>query len=415
MDAGGLMLQSVVLRVVLGLALALALVVFAAHPKIRKWEQRLGVTLLLATGLPFLLLGAVFHLDAVGILTDNVLHDLRPAFEFGLGWIGFVVGMRFEVRRLDRFPVGLGPAIVAQAVSPMVVTGIVGGLFLYGIGLTLDRELTLYSLLLAACAAASAPVSIAGLVFSYGQKVASLIEEITALDEVAALAVLALLAFIERPQVETAWVLPASAWFLLSLGLGTLLGVLVYLLVRGARNEAEEICFLMGGVALSAGVAGYLSLSIPVTCALAGALLTNLPLSDRAGLDALLISVERPLYLIFLLVVGASWYPWDWQGWALGLLFVLARFLGKLIGSFWAKRVGPPELPPTYALSVALFPQSPIAIVVIISAANFFPLDPTITHWIIHAVLLAGILTDIFAKLLPKPTIKLPLLPGATP
>jgi hypothetical protein len=409
------MLQSAVLRVVLGLALALALAVFAAHPKVRRWEQKLGVTLLLATGLPFLLLGAVFHLDTIGILTDKVLYDLRPAFEFGLGWVGFVVGMRFEVRRLDRLPAGLGPAIVAQAIAPMLVVGLAGGGFLYLVGLSLDRALWLYSLLLAACAAASAPVSLAGLVFSYGKKVADLIEEITALDEVAALAVLALLAFIERPHVQTTWVLPVSAWFLLSLGLGTLLGVLVYLLVRGAKNEAEEICFLLGGVALSAGVAGYLSLSIPVTCALAGALLTNLPLADRAGLDALLTSVERPLYLIFLLVVGASWYPWDWQGWALGLLFVLARWIGKLIGSFWAKRVGPADLPPTYALTVALFPQSPIAIVVIVSAAGFFPLDPVVMHWIIHAVLFAGILTDILAKLLPKPTIRVPALPEAPP
>jgi hypothetical protein len=409
------MLQSAVLRVVLGLALALALAVFAAHPKVRRWEQRLGVTLLLATGLPFLLLGAVFHIDTVGILTDKVLYDLRPAFEFGLGWVGFVVGMRFEVRRLDRLPVGLGPAIVAQAIAPMLVVGLAGGGFLYLVGLSLNKDLWLYSLLLAACAAASAPVSLAGLVFLYGKKVADLIEEITALDEVAALAVLALLAFIQRPHVQTNWVLPVSAWFLLSLGLGTLLGVLVYLLVRGAKNEAEEICFLLGGVALSAGVAGYLSLSIPVTCALAGALLTNLPLADRAGLDALLLSVERPLYLIFLLVVGASWYPWDWQGWALGLVFVLARWIGKLIGSFWAKRVGPADLPPTYALAVSLFPQSPIAIVVIVSAASFFPLDPSVMHWIIHAVLFAGILTDILAKLLPKPTIRVPALPAAPP
>jgi hypothetical protein len=409
------MLESRILRVLLGLTLALALVVLAAHPKARRWEERLGVTLLLATGFPFLVLGAVFHSEGVGILTDAILYDLRPAFEFGLGWIGFVVGMRFDVRHLDRLPVGLGPAIVVQALAPMLVVGALGGGLLYAVGLRTVDGLYLHSLLLAACAAASAPVNVPAMVFFYGTKTSGLLQEITLFDEVAALAALALLTFVERPSVATAWVLPLSAWFLLSLGLGTLLGVFVYLLLRGAKSEAEEICFLLGGVALSAGVSGYLALSIPVTCALAGAMLTNLPLRDRTGLNALLVSIERPLHLIFLLFVGASWRPWDWQGWVLGLVFMFSRLLGKVIGSFWAKRVGPAELPPTYPLALTLFPQSPIAIVVIVSAAPFINADQTLLQWTIHAVVVAGIFSEIAAKLLPRPTIKMSSLPMASP
>ena len=215
------MLESRILRVLLGLALALSLVVLAAHPKARRWEERFGVTLLLAAGFPFLVLGAIFHVEAVGILTDAVLYDLRPAFEFGLGWIGFVVGMRFDVRHLDRLPAGLGPAIVVQALAPMLVVGTLGGLLLYGAGLRAVDGLYLHSLLLAACAAASAPVNVPAMVFSYGTKTSGLLQEITLFDEVAALAALALLTFVERPSVATAWVLPLSAWFLLSLGLGT--------------------------------------------------------------------------------------------------------------------------------------------------------------------------------------------------
>jgi hypothetical protein len=402
------MLQSRILQVILGLSLALALAVLATHPRIRKWEQRLGVTILLATGLPFLALGAIFRLDSIDILTDAVLEDLRPAFEFGLGWVGFVVGLRFDIRRIDKLPKSIGPAIVAQSLSPMIVVGIGSGFLLYGLGLRPGEGLYVHTLILAACAAASAPVNAVALTFAYGTKASSLVGEITALDEVAALSLLALISILKRPDAAfTAWTLPASAWFLLLLGLGVLLGVLVYLLLRGAKNEAEEICFLIGGVALSAGVAGYLALSIPVTCALAGAMLANLPLRDRAGLDSLLNSVERPLYLIFLLIVGASWSPWDWQGWALGLVFVFTRLLGKFIGSFWAKRVGPEALPSTYPLALSLLPQSPIAIVVIVSASPLLDTDHTLFQRTIHAVIIGGILSEVIAKLLPKPTIKI--------
>ena len=41
--------------------------------------------------------------DAVKELND-ILHDLEPAFEFGLGWIGFVVGLELDVRTLDKIP-----------------------------------------------------------------------------------------------------------------------------------------------------------------------------------------------------------------------------------------------------------------------------------------------------------------------
>src|SRR4051812_13932628 len=108
--------------VVIGLAAALALAVMSSLPQVKALEQRLGVSVLLSTGLPFLLMGTIFRLDGVGILTPDVLADLRPAFEFGLGWIGFVVGMQFDVRRLDRLPRKLGAVIAIESIVPMVFT-----------------------------------------------------------------------------------------------------------------------------------------------------------------------------------------------------------------------------------------------------------------------------------------------------
>src|SRR5699024_2384599 len=78
--------QTGLLRVVLGLALAFGLAIAAAHPTVRRIERRLGLTVLLSSGLPFLALGVVFRLPSVGILTDAVVDDLRPALEFGIGW-----------------------------------------------------------------------------------------------------------------------------------------------------------------------------------------------------------------------------------------------------------------------------------------------------------------------------------------
>src|SRR3954467_13648821 len=67
------------LRVVLGLAAAFILAIAAAHPFVRRVERRLGLTVVLSGGLPFLGMGYLFRLPSVGILTDDVVADLRPA------------------------------------------------------------------------------------------------------------------------------------------------------------------------------------------------------------------------------------------------------------------------------------------------------------------------------------------------
>ena len=162
------------------------------------------------------------------------------------------------------------------------------------------------------------------------------------------------------------------AWVFFTLGIGGVLGILTYVLVRSARSQAEEMALLLGSIALSAGMSGYLSISPLVTCAIAGALLTNLPYKRMRALKETIAQVERPLYLIFLLVAGALWNPRAWQGWVLALVFVLSRVGGKLMGAHVAKRVGPEDLPDADTLGLALSAQSPIAIATIVSYVTIY-------------------------------------------
>jgi hypothetical protein len=392
-------------RIVVGLALALGLAVLLAQPRVKALERRLGVTVLVSAGLPFLGMGAFFALDSVGILTPDILLDLKPAFEFGLGWVGFVVGLHFDVRKLDRLPSSIGPVIALESVVPMVTTAGLCAMALIGLGVPwTGADFARDALVLAACAAPSAPISMEVWERRSGRLAARMLNEITSIDEVAGLAVLGAVAILYRPEVTaTRWVLPPSAWLLVTLGLGGILGILTYVLLRGASKAGEELAFLLGAVALSAGVSGYLALSVPVVCAIAGALLANLPLRDLDGLKKLMYDVERPIYLIFLLVVGASWRPGEWQGWVLAPAFVLARVAGKRLGAIWSKRVGPPELPSARLLALALAPQSPISIVVIVSAATLYNGNaPERVRWAINAVIIGGVLTEVVVRILER-------------
>ena len=67
------------------------------------WEQRLAFDRQLGLTPPADLLHRlkyrlIARLPAVGILTDDVIAEVTPVLHFGLGWLGFLVGFRFDVR-----------------------------------------------------------------------------------------------------------------------------------------------------------------------------------------------------------------------------------------------------------------------------------------------------------------------------
>jgi hypothetical protein len=181
----------------------------------------------------------------------------------------------------------------------------------------------------------------------------------------------------------------------MTLGLGALLGIVLYLLVRDVEDRTEELALLMGGVALAAGMAGYLALAPVVVCALAGAVLINLPDTRGERVVQTLHSVERPIYCLFLFIVGAAWRPDEWQGWILGLVFALSRGYGKVLAARIASWIEK-DLPEWRPLAVSLLPESSIAIVVLFSATALDGAGASApVRWAINAVIVGSVLTEL--------------------
>ena len=248
---GGASQQTGLLRVVLGLAVAFALAVLAAHPVIRRLERKLGLTVILSSGLPFLALGLVFRMPSVGILSEDVVDDLRPALEFGIGWLGFVVGMQFAVRELDLAPEKTGNVVFAESSVPILTTTIACSLLLFALDLkeadlgikTLpelwhrftERPAFRDALALGACAAQAAPVAAVAIAKSVGNTnpdtgiagpkpppmMAQLIDYVSRLDDVAGVILLGLICAFFRPtDAYSTWKLPHIAWLFVTLGMG---------------------------------------------------------------------------------------------------------------------------------------------------------------------------------------------------
>lgn len=384
---------SEVARVVVALAVAVSLAVLGAHPRVLRWERRFGLTVLASSGFPFLLLGLFFR--ELDVLTPRVLTDLRPLFEFGLGWVGLTIGTNLELRRFDKLPAAFAPVIALASLLPILCAAIACSLVLVWLGVTPGHGLTRDALILMACAAVSAPANLELLLRRWKSSM-QLVLEVTRVDQLAALAILGFIAIMFRPdRTATLWHLPRSGWFLMTLGLGALLGMVLYLLVRNVGERTEELALLMGGVALASGMAGHLALSVSVVGALAGAVLINFPLRNSERIVQTLRDVERPLYFLFLFIVGTAWRPDEWQGWLLGGVFALSRGYGKVIAArlvSWMDR----DLPHWRPLAVSLLPESTVAIVVLFSATAIGGGGASAPiRWAINAVIVGSVLTEI--------------------
>lgn len=380
-------------RVVLALAVAMALAVVGTHPRVIRWERRFGLTVLATSGFPFLLLGIFFR--ELGVLTHDVLTDLRPLFEFGLGWVGLTIGTHLDLRRFDRLPPAAAPVIALASLMPMLLAAVACSFTLAALGALPGKGLVRDGLILMACAAVSAPANV-DLLLRRWKTAAQLVLEVTRIDQLAALAVLAFVAIMFRPdRTVTLWHLPRSGWFLMTLGLGAVLGIVISLLVRNVEDEKERLALLMGAVALASGMGGYLALAVPVVCALAGAVLINFPMRHRDRIATTLREVERPLYLLFLFILGAAWRPDEWQGWVLGIVFAVSRGYGKVVGvrvATWIDK----DLPDWKPLAASLLPESTIAIVVLFSATAIDGASANApVRWAVNAVIVGSVLTEI--------------------
>jgi len=386
------------IKAILGLVILLTLAYLAGNQRVVRLEQRLRISQVITAGFPFVLFGLIAHMDGVGILSDPILHEIRPLLPLGLGWIGFTIGFRFDLRRLENLPEGVGTALVLTTILPfLAVVGATSLLFglLDGVG---DTTFLRDAILLATAGAMTAR-TVPALISTRGAEpaVVDRVTRIIKLEEVIAFVGLILVASFFRPDEALAgWRVPAVGWVFVTLGVGTILGGLVFALMRSINGTAETLVVILGSICFAAGMASYLRISPIVVCFIAGALLANLPGTWKDQISGALTRLERPIYLIFLVIAGAYWRVDQWQGWVLMLLFVGTRLATRFIGVRLFMGQYPDSLTPVEQRNLAASPMGALSIAIVINAQDLYS-GETIP-WIVNAIIGGSLLTEIVVQ-----------------
>ena len=164
-------------------------------------------------------------------------------------------------------------------------------------------------------------------------------------------------------------------------------------------SSAEYLVLALGSISFGAGIAGILRLSPVVVCFVAGVLLANFPGSYKERLRATLIRLERPIYFLFLMVVGALWYAGDLIGWVLMAAFVAARLLAR-----WAAMRfgwgGHLELEAPARRALVFGPMGGLGVAIVVNAGILYP--GRSVSWMVTAVLGGAIVSEVLVQLVMR-------------
>ena len=398
-----------VIRTLLGLVALIVLAYVGGHPRITKLEERLGIAQVMTSGLPYVFLGLLAQQPALDVLNESTLRSILPLLQFGLGWIGFQTGFSLEAGALDRVARGTGTVVILLSSFPFLVISGASALFLWAVGLGPDPvALARDACLLGLAGALSAPT----LERVIGQRMSApaleLARAIALLDDVLGVAALACLAaFLHVGTAADArghWQLPGVGWIFVTFGMAVSIGLVVYVVLRGTDSGGEKTSLLLGSVALTAGLAGYLSLSPLVICFFAGVLLRNLPGDDKPELEGTFRRLERPIYLLFLVIVGALWRIDDWRGWLLLPVFVGARLIGRYAGARTARRLPASERPgaldDTEDRDLVAPPMGQLALAFVVTAQTLYesPAVQAVVTSVIGGAVLVEVLVQVSSR-----------------
>jgi hypothetical protein len=394
---------AVVIGTLLGLLALIALAFLGGHARVQEFERRLGISQVITAGFPFVLLGLFARSPAVNLLSDALLAELSPLLRVGLGCIGFVAGFRFSAQfRVQPSPPVVRLAAWATLVPFASVVGLCGALLLAlsrGAGEPWrDPVFVRDAIILGTAGAMTARTSTE--IFR-ALDVERVLARVLRLEELAGILGLAIVASYFRSADEV-WHLPGTAWLLLTVGLGTTLGFIAYAILQRPREGPEFVVVTLGTIGFGAGIAGYLRLSPVVVCFIAATCVGLLPLEHKERLRTALRRLERPVYLLSLIVIGALWQVDDARGWLLIPVFTAARLIGKWLGTSAGARYSGIDLSRDERQVLAVSPMGPLAVAIVVNAQLLYPaasMSP-----IVAAVIGGAIATEVIVQLASRRT-----------
>ncbi|MBD3258982.1 hypothetical protein GF377_11155 [candidate division GN15 bacterium] len=332
----------------------------------------------------YMLTGLIFGPSLLGVISSQTLDDISLINDIALGLILFAIGGEIELHHLR----AMGRKVVYIALAESL------GAFtlVFGVTWLITTDLGL-SILLGAISIATAPGVTLLVIREYRTRgpLTDTLLAVVAMNNVLCLLIFRIFFSVYAlSQGEPLWptMLLLLKEFGASLVIGGAVAGVITLWEQRIDDLSELLLVIIGGLLVGIGLAKTIDISPLMLCLIIGAVTNNLSMMHRL-VYAELRQTEMPFYIAFFVLSGASLHldALSHLG-LLGAAYLIARPIGKTIGSYLAAKRYQAEPQVRDNLGMALLPQAGVAIGMMLTVAESEPE----MGYIIGTVILSSIL-----------------------
>lgn len=325
----------------------------------------------------YILAGILIGPSVMGLMSREIVGNVRVISEVTLGLIILMIGAEFELKHF----IALGHKIFFISLMEVIST-----LLLVMVAMLAFGQPFHIALLIGAIATSTAPAATLMVIREYRSRgrLTDIILGVVALNNILCLVLFHIFfSFSKLTVASAAGPLELGAWLSYfyeplwvlsgSLIFGIFIGYAINLWEQGAQSENEQFMVVLGGVLFAVGAATCFGLSPLLTTLAVGATLVNISAKGRKVLDVLK-HADPPFYVAFFVISGAMLHIEMLAGIGMvGIAYIFFRVAGKVVGSYFGSRFNGEEKKIQNYLGISLIPQAGVAIGIAMTVQTKLP------------------------------------------
>lgn len=359
----------------------------------------------------YIVIGIFLGASGFHVIEPRVISALDSVSTIALSFIGFLVGGELKGQTIKKYGKQFVSILLFEAITPAIVVCTLVTVINYAVTKDFARSMSL-GLILGAICSATAPAATTDVLVEYRTRgpLTTTVYGIVAMDDAVALVLYTIASTIVSPIIGGKS-LPFGIQLLNifndifgSIALGCLFGFIVEFFSRKLINKESRLLSLtLGALFLCTGFSQIFNLDNILAAMSIGAFAANFSKTKATPLFNTIEKFTPPVYVLFFVLVGAKlniWIITPFLG-IIAIIYVLARTLGKSIGSSlgaWLTKA--PKTVQKY-LPYCLLSQAGVAIGLSIAAGNDFPdsIGPQILLIITATTFIVQLIGPIFVKI----------------
>ncbi|MBQ7153795.1 MAG: cation:proton antiporter [Clostridia bacterium] len=396
------------------LSLSIALLAGLMMSRLTKIWNLPAVTAYLVAGIligPYCL--GLLGIPGIGFISAEDVDNYSIISDAALGFIAFSMGNEFRLEDLRK----IGKQAVVIAVFQALTATLFVDAALIGLHFLMPQDLPIsMAIVLGAIATATAPAATLMVVKQYKAEgpVTRMLLPVVALDDVVGLVVFAvsfgIAGALEQGTVNVISVLVNPVVeVILSLVMGAALGFLFHLSERFFHSRSKRmsisVCFVFLAVALSKLSFSFgafeLSFSPLLVCMMMGTIFCNV-CDFSAELMDRMDRWTGPLMVLFFVISGSDLELHVFKSWQIilvGVVFILVRSAGKILGAKWSSRMMKCDPMIQKYLGITLLPQAGVALGMSLQALSLGPGGVMVRNIALFAVLIYELVGPMMTKI----------------